>query len=89
MAEKEEKPEKAEKPEKPPQEQPAAPKSEKGGAVIEEKKRRKISRMNLSEVEAKLKTVKEKMGDFQSNFARHLLARKSELIESSTSQVKK
>ena len=48
-------------------------------AVVEEKKRQKISRMNLSEVESQLKTTKEKMGAFQSDFARHLLARKSEL----------
>ncbi len=82
MAEKEEKTEKAEKP----QEQ-TAPKPEKGGA--EEKKRRKISRMKLAEVEAKLKTIKEHMGDFQSDFARHLLARKSELIELSSSSKEK
>ena len=43
------------------------------------KKRRKISRMTLAEVESELKAVREKMGSFQSRFARHLLARKKEL----------
>ena len=50
-----------------------APKGEGG------EKLRKVSRMTLAEVETELKAVKEKMGGFQSSFARHLLARKSEL----------
>ncbi len=53
----------------------AAPTDEKG------KKRQKISRMKLAEVETHLKNVKEKMGAFQSAFARHLLARKKELTK--------
>ena len=44
-----------------------------------EKKGKKISRMTLAEVDAELKGVQEKMGGFESNFARHLLARKKEL----------
>jgi len=38
--------------------------------------------MTLAEVETQLKTTKEKMSAFQSSFARHLLARKSELTKS-------
>ncbi len=60
---------------------PAAAKLEAGKAEAQEKKGKKISRMTLSEVEAQLKLAKEKMGAFQSAFARHLLARKSELSE--------
>lgn len=67
----------ADKPEK--TEEQAAVKPAAGKS--QEKKRRKISRMTLVEVEAQLKTTKEKMGEFQSSFARHLLARKSELSE--------
>ena len=74
MADKEEKVEKTEKPQ-----EPAATKPE---AASEEKKRKKISRMTLAEVEAQLKTAKEKMGAFQSSFAQHLLARKKELTKS-------
>ena len=70
MAEKE--PEKAVKPQEPQAAKPAAAEAEK--------KRKKISRMALAEVEAQLKTTKEKMGEFQSAFAQHLLARKSELM---------
>ena len=55
----------------------AAPKEAAGA----EKKIRKVSRMSLAEVESTLKSVKEKMGDFHSSFARHLLARRSELSE--------
>ena len=46
-------------------------------------KRKKISRMKLEEVEAEIKSIKEKMGGFQSGFARHLLARRKELADSS------
>ena len=56
------------------------PKESKEGV---EKKGKKVSRMALSEVEAGLKVVQEKMGGFQSNFAQHLLARKKILTESS------
>ncbi|MBI4372158.1 MAG: hypothetical protein HY585_00330 [Candidatus Omnitrophica bacterium] len=46
-----------------------------------QKKIRKVTRMTLAEVEAEIKSVKEKMGGFQSDFARHLLARKKELAK--------
>ncbi len=59
----------------------AAPAAKPAAGEIPEKKRTKISRMTLVEVETQLKTTKEKMGEFQSSFARHLLARKSELSE--------
>ena len=47
--------------------------------ALEKKKSKKISRMTLAEVDQKLKSVQESMGGFQSDFARHLLARKKEL----------
>ena len=47
-----------------------------------DKKHKKISRMKPEEVERELKAIQEKMGGFQSGFARHLLARKKELAES-------
>ena len=72
------KPAKEEKAEQPAEK--AAPKETKE-ASVGEKKVRKVSRMNLAEVESTLKSVKEKMGDFHSSFARHLLARRSELSE--------
>jgi len=79
QAEKQEKPEEqaAAKPVEKPIEKPA----QAGEAASPEKKMKKISRMTLAEVETQLKTTKEKMGAFQSSFARHLLARKSELSE--------
>ncbi len=55
--------------------EPAA--KEKSGA-----KGKKISRMKLEEVEAEIKIMNQKMGGFQSGFARHLLARRKELAES-------
>ena len=68
--------------EKPPQEE--KPPKEKAEAAEKPKephakKRKKISRMSLAEVEAELKQAQEKMGGFGSDFARHLLARKKEL----------
>lgn len=63
-------------------ENPQAPAAAKPEAASEEKKRKKISRMTLAEVEAELKIAKEKMGAFQSSFAQHLLARKKELTKS-------
>jgi hypothetical protein len=84
--EKSEKPVKAEKPE--PEKAEKAAKPEKAQAKEEKpasdsaKKElgKKISQMTLQEVEAELKIVKEKMGGFQSAHARHLLARKKELV---------
>lgn len=46
------------------------------------KRRKKISRMTLDELEKELKAVQEKMGGFRSDFAQHLLARKKELTKS-------
>ena len=43
------------------------------------KKRRKINRMKLPEMEAELKALEEKKGGLRSDFARHLAARKKEL----------
>ena len=44
-----------------------------------DEKRKKISRMTLSEIEEKLKLAQEKMGGQRSAYTRHLLARKSSL----------
>ncbi len=74
----EEKPKKVEK-----HAEPAATAVPAAGAA-QEKKGKKISRMTLAEVEEEIKTVKEKMGGFQSAFARNLLARQKELKELAT-----
>ena len=94
MPEEEKKPEevkpeeKAEQPKKPEQaaqpakaEKPKEAKKEEKPASDSEKKEtgKKISQMTLEEVEAGLKMAQEKMGGFQSGFARNLLARKKEL----------
>ena len=67
--------------EAPPKKEAAKEEAPKAAAAPEgeEKKSKKVSRMTLTEVEAELKKVKETMGAYQSSFARHLLARKSEL----------
>lgn len=44
------------------------------------KKNKKIKRMTLAEIEAKLQEVQQKMGGFQSKYAQHLLARKAVLM---------
>lgn len=49
------------------------------------KKRLKIHKMSLHDVEAKLKLVEEKMGGLQSKYARSLLIQKEELTRSSKS----
>ena len=78
MAEEEKKPteEKAEKKEK--QEKPAAP-TQEPAAEPKGEKHKKINQLSLDEIEQKLKIVKEKMGDFQSHYAKNLLSRKKEL----------
>lgn len=53
-------------------------------ARVEKKKAKKISRMTLAEIDQKLKAAQESMGGFQSDFARHLLARKKELTSPSS-----
>ncbi|MBI4430645.1 MAG: hypothetical protein HY587_02915 [Candidatus Omnitrophica bacterium] len=66
----------------PPEEKGKAPEAagEKEAKEDAEKKRApKISAMTLKEVDAKLKEVQEKMGGFQSGYARQLLAKKAEL----------
>ena len=83
-AEQPKKPEKVEQPEKsekPAQaEKPKEVQKEKPTSDSEKKKTgKKISQMTLQEVEAGLKMAQEKMGGFQSDFARDLLARKKEL----------
>ena len=66
---------KEEKKEEPKQEKAAEAPAEASA----EKKRRKVSRMSLTEVESAIKEVKEKMGGFHSGFAQSLLARRKEL----------
>ena len=60
-----------------------APEQKEEAPKASEKKGKKVSQMTLAEVEAELKTVKEKMGGFRSAFAQHLLGRKKELTGSS------
>lgn len=69
--------EKKAKAEKQAEEKPAPASSEGEGKV----KVKKISQMTLAEVEQKLKTLEKQMGGFQSDFARHLLARKQVLSQ--------
>lgn len=97
MSEKEEQPKPTEPEEKAAEQKPEAkPKAEpkveakaetkteeKPKENVSEKKRIKVSRMTLQEVEKELKVVQEKMGGFQSHFAQDLLARKKVLTESS------
>ncbi len=94
MSEKEEEQKPAEQqqekaPEKKPEAKPEveakveAKTEEKPKEGASKKKRVKVSRMTLPEVEKELKTVQEKMGGFQSHFAQDLLARKKVLAESS------
>ena len=54
-----------------------APEAAAGGT--EKKHIRKVSAMSLKEIDAKLKEIEEKMGGFQSGYARQLLAKKAEL----------
>ncbi|MBI1977421.1 MAG: hypothetical protein HYS55_01560 [Candidatus Omnitrophica bacterium] len=68
-----------EKPQEKSQEKPVESKPAEESKSKTTKKRRKVSGMTLAEVESELKTVKEKMGAYQSAFAQHLLARKKEL----------
>jgi hypothetical protein len=79
----------AAKSEKPAEKKPEAKAEEKPSGEAPQsppqKKRKKISRMMMDEVEKELKTLTGKMGSYQSNFARHLLARKKELTESPAS----
>jgi len=42
-------------------------------------KKKKVNRMTLEEIEAKLKEVKEKMGGHESKYAQELLKRKRSL----------
>ena len=42
-------------------------------------KRKKINKMTLGEIEAKLEEVKDKMGGLDSKYAQHLLKRKNYL----------
>ena len=68
QAEKSDKPAKAEKPK---EEAPAEGSKNRG---------KKVSQMTLQEVEAGLKMAQEKMGGFQSGFARNLLTRRDSLF---------
>lgn len=43
------------------------------------KKNKKIKRMTLAEIEAKLQEIRQTMGGYQSKYAQHLLARKAAL----------
>ncbi len=64
-----------------PENKPEA-KPETQGAGEAKAKEKKISKMSLAEVDQKLKAIEKEMGGFQSDFARHLLARKRALSAS-------
>ena len=49
----------------------------------QEKKKKKINKMSLEEIEAQLQIVKEKMGGFDSIYAQHLLRRREILLSKS------
>ena len=55
----------------------AAPETSAEGAG--KKSIRKVSAMTLKEIDAQLKEVEQKMGGFQSRYARQLLVKKAEL----------
>ncbi|MBN3039379.1 MAG: hypothetical protein JW869_08200 [Candidatus Omnitrophica bacterium] len=74
----EEKPaEKKEAPEKAPAAEAAPPKEETQGL---EKKKKKINRLTLKELEKKINEVQEKMGSLSSSYARGLLRQKEQLL---------
>jgi|GEM_PF-811642 len=88
-AEKEEAPKEEVKPEAPKEETKAEKKTEEPKAEApkeeaakpetgegKEKKRKKINLMSLKEIEAKLKSVKEKMGNLKSRYAQQLFKQK-------------
>jgi len=75
--EKEKKEKKAEVKEKPPKKEEEKPEPEKAEAVGAKKK--KINKMTLAEVEAKLEEVKSTMGGLYSKYARQLILRKEYL----------
>ena len=89
--------------EEPKKEEPVAeaPKEEKKDAPIEavapaaaptaegEKKKKKINRLNLKELDKKIAEVKEKMGNTNSRYALQLFKQKAELVASdSAAEVK-
>jgi len=74
---KEKKPKKAEVKEKPPKKAEEKPEPEKGEAAPA--KSRKINKMTLAEVEAKLEEVKSTMGGLNSKYGQQLIQRKEYL----------
>ena len=80
---KEEKPKETPKEEKPKAEQkPEAKQEQKSAATAPpaEKKKKKINKMTLKEIDKKLQEINEKMGGMKSKYALELLKRKKELI---------
>jgi len=75
--EKEKKEKKAEAKEKPPKKEEEKPEPEKAEAAGPKKK--KINKMTLAEVEAKLEEVKSTMGGLYSKYAQQLILRKEYL----------
>ncbi|MBC7361130.1 MAG: hypothetical protein H5U06_02425 [Candidatus Aminicenantes bacterium] len=49
------------------------------GAAEKTKKRKKINRLTLAEIEAQLEEIKKTQGGWHSKYAQHLLARKKAL----------
>jgi hypothetical protein len=65
----------------PPEETKAQAIEKKGKASSETKKRKKIKKLTLEEVEEKLKLVEATMGGTSSKYAQHLLQREEELLQ--------
>ena len=71
--------ERREKPHEPPKEEKPKEEKPKEEVAPAAKKRKKINRMTLKEIDKKLEEIKEKMGSFTSKYAIELLRRKKEL----------
>ncbi len=78
MAEKKEKEAEAKAPKAKPQKAPEAPAAEeKQGKSESPSKRKKINRLPLADIEAKLEELKTVPGGMQTKYAQHLLQRKN------------
>ncbi len=68
------------KPEMPPEtEKPEEPEKPEAAPSAPPAKKKKINKMTLAEIEAKLEDVKIKMGGLDSKYAQHLILRKNYL----------
>lgn len=84
--EKKDKEEKAE-PKKAEAAKEAKPEEQKEKTAPGEKKKKKINRLSLKELEKKLKETEQKMGSLTSSYAQQLLKRKAQLLQSTENRV--